>query len=228
MAALSDYIDSTRTFLRDYLSGGSVSSQFFTDAQVIKWVNQGRADVVRDSNCCREVALLPLSMGVERYSRSGMVTALLNQGTSASAIYGVIGCVLEWTPSLKFALDRLAYAQFSAYYRAIPTFQSFPIKYCEYAQNIYVAPVPNQSYTLEVDTLYLPTKLVATTDQETSLYDPWIDLVPIKAAKWLKWFQQSFQESDQIEKIYQQEFYAKQQSAPAFSVPSEYDNIDTL
>lgn len=229
MAALSDYISQTRQFVRDNLTGAAnLNSQFYTDAQVIQWINKARDDIARDTNCTREIALLSLNLGQERYSFSTIIAQLASQGMPARTVLWVVGAQLQWTTTLKFALDRLNWAQFTAYYRSIPTFQSFPLKYCEYAQSIFVAPVPNQSYTLECDTIFLPTPLVNTTDQETALYDPWSDLVPLRAASWLKMYQQSWQEVDYLKGRYYEELAYKFSSHPAFSVPSEYDNIDAI
>jgi hypothetical protein len=228
VAALSDYISATRQFVRDNLTGQNINSQFYSDKQVIQWINKARDDIVRDTNCTREIALLPLSLGTERYSYSAISTVLMQQGLPVRTVLWIPGAQLQWTDTLKFALDRLNWAQFTAYYRSLPTFQSFPLKYCEYAQSIFVAPVPNQSYTLEVDTIWLPSALANTSDQETALYDPWIDLVPLRAASWLKYYQQSWQEADWLRARYYEELQLKFTSHPAFSVPSEYDNIDAI
>ena len=226
MANLGDYINATRQFVRDNISGPNISGQFYSDAQVIQWINKARTDIIRDTFCTRNLALVTLNLGQEQYRYQSVLGALQTQGLPAASILWVIGIGLNWTSSLRFSLNRTSWAQFTAYYRSIPTFQSFPVVYCEYAQSVYVAPVPNQTYTAEFDCVWLPSLLVNTTDVDAALYDPWIDLVPIMAASWLKWYEQSWEESEMLKQRYKMELYDKLSARPSFSVPSEYDNVD--
>jgi len=71
-----------------------------------------------------------------------------------------------------------------------------------YGQNkMYVGPVPQETYTAEVDTVILPTPLTAGTDVDEIL-DPYTDPVAYHACYKAKYKEQSFGEAE----IFKQEY----------------------
>jgi hypothetical protein len=70
-------------------------------------------------------------------------------------------------------------------------------------QAIYIAPIPDQSYFIEVDTNILPTALSLNNPNVTdSIIDPWNTSVQYYAAYKAKFYEQSYGEAE----IFKQEY----------------------
>jgi hypothetical protein len=219
---LQDYLTQTRYFLRDS------QSVFWQDPQLITWINKARNEVVRDTNCTRALAVINLVQGQELYSFQLVLSAIQVNGAPASSILSLNGIGLNWVANnLRFDLNRASWKRFSAYLRALPQFQTFPLYWSMYdQQSFYVAPIPNQAYTCECDAIYLPNPLVNYTDTEAALPQPFPELVPLLAAKWSKYFEQAYKESDAFFQQYIMERNMLMATQPSQFVPSEYDNDD--
>jgi hypothetical protein len=79
-----------------------------------------------------------------------------------------------------------------------------PLVFSIYSQDrIYLGPVPDQSYQIEVDCVVLPNALTLTTPTATdSINDPYSSTVKFYAAYLAKYYEQSFGEAE----IYKQEY----------------------
>ena len=78
--------------------------------------------------------------------------------------------------------------------------QSRPIAFSIYGQQtIYVAPIPDQTYSAELDTVVQPTPLLNVTDVDTIQY-PFTEPIPYYAAYKAKFKEQSYKESELFEK----------------------------
>ena len=90
---------------------------------------------------------------------------------------------------------------------------------------IYIAPIPDQSYVIEIDTVVLPTPLsLSATTQVDPIVDPYTTPVAFYAAYKAKYKEQSYGEAE----IYKQE-YAKHVQAALNStytrrIPDPYSN----
>jgi len=97
-----------------------------------------------------------------------------------------------------------------------------------YGQNtIYLGPVPDQVYQIEMDTVILPTALTLTAPTVAdSIQDPYTTCVKFYAAYLAKYYEQSFGESE----IYKQEYlnHARSVLNTVFTrrIPSLYSNIN--
>jgi len=79
-----------------------------------------------------------------------------------------------------------------------------PICFSMYGQQaIYIAPIPDQLYYIEVDTNILPTALSLNNPTQTdSIIDPWSTAVQYYAAYKAKFYEQSYGEAE----IFKQEY----------------------
>ncbi len=133
----------------------------------------------------------------------------LPQGVST---LDVLNINLYWG-NTRVPLRYMPWTQFNAELRFWQNYIGRPISFTVYGQSqIYLSPVPDQIYQLEMDTTILPSPLVAATDQDT-INDPYSSPVAFYAAYKAKYKEQSFGEAE----IFKQE-YIKQAQAVLNSV----------
>ena len=126
----------------------------------------------------------------------------------------VMNVTLYWGNS-RIPLRYLPWSQFNAQLRYWQNYVGRPICFSTYGQGqLYIAPVPDQSYSIEVDTVILPTALTLTNPSVVdSIVDPYTTPVAFYAAYKAKYKEQSYGEAE----IYKQE-YAKHVQAVLNSV----------
>ena len=112
-------------------------------------------------------------------------------------------------------LRYLPWTNFNAQLRYWQNYIGRPVCFSVYGQQqIYIAPVPDQSYTAELDTVIMPTALVLTNPSATDpINDPYTSPVAFYACYKAKYKEQSYGEAE----IYKQE-YLKQVNAVLNSV----------
>ena len=117
----------------------------------------------------------------------------------------VLNVTLYWGNS-RIPLRYLPWSNFNAQLRYWQNYVGRPICFSTYGQGqLYIAPVPDQSYAIEVDTVILPTALsLNNPTQVDSIVDPYSTPVAFYAAYKAKYKEQSYGEAE----IYKQE-YAK-------------------
>ena len=117
----------------------------------------------------------------------------------------VLNVTLYWGNS-RIPLRYLPWSQFNSQLRYWQNYVGRPICFSTYGQGqLYIAPVPDQSYSIEVDTVILPTALTLTNPSVVdSIVDPYTTPVAFYAAYKAKYKEQSYGEAE----IYKQE-YAK-------------------
>jgi hypothetical protein len=185
---LSDYNYLTRQLLRD------ANARFFTDAFLTICINNARDKICTDSIVTRtnpNVALVP---NQEIYTYQSILQAALTMSPAPPArqIVVVLNVLFNQTGSLSPPLRRYAWSDFNRIFRS-QSINSFPLGFAEYgvANAIYVQPIiPGTGYTIQVDCLYLPTKMVNATDSETAVPDPLTELVPFFASFWATQYEQ--------------------------------------
>lgn len=108
----------------------------------------------------------------------------------------------------RYPLSYLPWTQFNAQLRYWQNYIGRPVAFSVFGQNqIYISPVPDQAYTIEIDTTILPTALVTGTDVDT-IIDPYTTPVAYYAAYTAKFKEQSYGESE----IYYQQYVNKVRS----------------
>lgn len=122
----------------------------------------------------------------------------------------IININLYWGNS-RIPLRYLPWTDFNAQLRYWQNNVQRPICFSIYGQSqIYVGPVPDQAYVIDLDTVILPTAMVNLSDTDT-IIDPYDTVVQFYAAHLAKYYEQSFGEAE----IYLQQYKQKTQSVLA-------------
>jgi hypothetical protein len=233
MATLSSYITEVQRLLHD------ANSVFWSTSELTDYINDARERVARDTGCLRTLQITVTVSGVlsdtpPPYPASGYTfppstpftdgTATLQYSGPAEVIpYGTIatGTTLDilnvniyWGNS-RIPLRYLPWSNFNAQLRYWQNYVGRPVCFSVYGQNtIYIGPVPDQAYVVEIDSTILPTALsLNTPNVNDQIQDPYTTPVAFYAAYKAKYKEQSYGEAE----IYKQE-YAKQIQAVLNSV----------
>ena len=119
----------------------------------------------------------------------------------------IININLYWGNS-RIPLRYLPWTDFNAQLRYWQNNVQRPICFSIYGQSqIYLGPVPDQAYVIDLDTVILPTAMVNLSDTDT-INDPYDTVVQFYAAHLAKYYEQSFGEAE----IYLQQYKQKTQS----------------
>ena len=184
---LSDYITECRRMLHD------ANGNFYTDSELTDYINQGRTRMVRDTGCLRT------------YQTSSVVVnqEVLLTSTLPNGLYtlDIINFNLIWG-NTRIALQYLPWTDFNARLRYYQNYIGRPIAYSLYGQtSIYLGPIPDQTYTVELDTVIMPTPLTTSAPTET-IPDPYTTPVAFYACYKAKHKEQAYGESE----IFKQEY----------------------
>jgi hypothetical protein len=138
----------------------------------------------------------------------------------------VLNVTIYWGNS-RIPLRYLPWTNFNAQLRYWQNYVGRPVCFSMYGQGqLYIGPVPDQTYACEIDTVILPSALVITNPDVTdSIVDPYTTPVAFYAAYKAKFKEQSYGEAE----IYKQE-YAKHVQAALNStytrrIPDPYSSI---
>lgn len=105
----------------------------------------------------------------------------------------------------RYPLSYLPWTQFNAQLRYWQNYIGRPVAFSVFGQNqIYISPVPDQVYTIEVDTTVLPLPLVNGAEVDT-IIDPYTTPVAYYASYTAKFKEQSYGESE----IFYQQYVSK-------------------
>lgn len=210
MPTLSNYITDTRRLLHD------VNGNFWTDAELTSYINEARSSTVRDSGCKRVLQSHTLTVGAETISFSD-----LPQGLNTIDILNIN---LYWGDS-RWPLYYMAWTEFNAQLRFWQNYNGRPIGFSIYGvKTIYIGPKPDNAYTIELDTVVLPTDLVSGADPETDIPTPFTEAVPYYAAHKAKYQEQSYGESEIFKQEYTKEIIGCLNSTFTRRLPSVYQS----
>jgi len=108
----------------------------------------------------------------------------------------------------RYPLSYMPWTQFNAQLRYWQNYIGRPVAFSVFGQNqIYISPIPDQVYTIEVDTTILPVALVNGAEVD-SIIDPYTTPVAYYAAYTAKFKEQSYGESE----IFYQQYISKVRS----------------
>jgi hypothetical protein len=91
-------------------------------------------------------------------------------------------------------------------------------------QTIYISPVPDQTYQIELDTVVEPTALVNATDVEP-LPAPYTDVVPFYAAHLAKYKEQSYGEAELFKNEYTKKLLNVLSTSFTRRMPDPYSTV---
>lgn len=190
---LAQYITQCRRLLHD------ANANFWSDQELTDYINDARNKLVRDTGCLRTIQTSATVTNQETYT-----FASLPQGDQTMDI---INLNLYWG-STRIPLRYLPWTDFNAQLRYWQNYYGRPIAYSMYGpQTFYLGPVPDEVYTMELDTVIEPTALVNATDTDT-IPDIWTSPVAFYACYTAKFKEQSYGEAE----IFNQQYMKKVQS----------------
>ena len=196
--ALSDYITECRRLLHD------ANGNFYSDSELTDYINDARSRLVRDTGCMRSLQASSVIQGQEIIN-----TSAIPGGVSTLDILGIN---LIWG-NTRIYLRYLPWTQFNAELRYWQNYQGRPIGFSMYGQSaIYIGPIPDQTYQIELDTIVLPAALTSASPIET-IPIPYTAPVAFYACHKAKYKEQAYGESE----IFKQE-YSNQVKAVLSSV----------
>ena len=204
---LSDYITECRRLLHD------ANGNFYNDSELTDYINQGRTRMVRDTGCLRT------------YQTSSVVAnqevLLTNSLPSGSNTLDIINFNLIWG-NTRIALQYMAFTDFNARLRYYQNYTGRPIAYSMYGQtSIYLGPIPDQTYSVELDTVVMPTALTSSSPTET-IPDPYTTPVAFYAAYKAKYKEQSYGEAELYKQEYTKHVQAVLNSVYTRRIPDPY------
>ena len=132
---------------------------------------------------------------------------------------------LYWGNS-RIPLRYLPWTNFNAQLRYWQNYVGRPVCFSIYGQQqIYIGPVPDQSYAIDLDTIILPTPLVLTNpDAVDPINDPYTSPVPYYAAYKAKFKEQSYGEAEIFKQQYDKQVQAVLNSVFTRRIPDPYSN----
>ena len=138
----------------------------------------------------------------------------------------VLNVTLYWGNS-RIPLRYLPWSQFNSQLRYWQNYVGRPICFSTYGQGqLYIAPVPDQSYSIEVDTVILPTALTLTNPSVVdSIVDPYTTPVAFYAAYKAKYKEQSYGEAEIYKQEYAQHVQAVLNSTYTRRIPDPYSSF---
>ena len=174
--ALFDYIKKTQFLLAD------LKQQVVNPALLIYFINIARDQVAGEGECVRHYGSLSLVAAQRVYNFSSIG---VGSGNGIAGPFNVRMMTYGVGTGQQFVHPR-SWEWFNLYRLNNPVPPSgAPTEWCQYAQGtsgtIYVDPLPDQGYTLSLDTTCQPIELVDDTTVEAIPY-PWTDAVPFFAA----------------------------------------------
>lgn len=142
-----------------------------------------------------------------------MGTSPLSPSTSATVL-DVLNVNLYWG-NTRVPMDYLAWSDFNVRLRFWQNYIGRPLAFSIFGQKqIFIGPVPDEIYQLEIDCVILPLPLtLASPSTNDTINDPYTSCVKFYAAYLAKFYEQSYGEAE----IYKQE-YARQVNSVLNSV----------
>jgi len=156
----------------------------------------------------------PFTNGTATLQYSGPAEIIPYATIATGTTLDILNVNIYWGNS-RIPLRYLPWSNFNAQLRYWQNYVGRPVCFSVYGQNtIYIGPVPDQAYVVEIDSTILPTPLSSTNPSVTDqITDPYTTPVAFYAAYKAKYKEQSYGEAE----IYKQE-YAKHIQAVLNSV----------
>jgi hypothetical protein len=145
----------------------------------------------------------PFTDGTAQLTYSGPAEIIPFATLSNGTTLDILNVTIYWGNS-RIPLRYLPWSNFNAQLRYWQNYVGRPVCFSVYGQQqIYIGPVPDQSYPVEIDTTILPTALSLNTPNAVDpIQDPYTTPVAFYAAYKAKYKEQSYGEAE----IYKQEY----------------------
>jgi len=197
---LNQYIAQTQALLQN----PPASTALYTTAQLTSWINLARGQIAGENECIRVPASLSCVVAQRVYNFSAINT------TAVSGVGGVFNIkqINVTVGDGAQILHPRSFQWFNQFLLSLTVPNSGqPKVWAQYAQgaagSIYLDPIPDNTYTLNLDTVCLPVNLVDDSTVEATPY-PWTDCVPFFAAYYAYLGAQRRGDADAMFKNYQE------------------------
>lgn len=146
--------------------------------------------------------------------------------SSGNTVLDILNLNLYWG-NTRVPLDYLAWTDFNARLRFWQNYIGRPLAFSIYGQQqIYLGPVPDQVYQIEVDCIVLPNDLVLSSPNTTDVInDPYNTCVKYYAAYQAKFYEQSYGESEIFKQEYQSHARSVVNTVYTRRIPSAYSGL---
>ena len=128
---------------------------------------------------------------------TSILSSMPLSNTSGNTVLDIVNINLYWG-NTRVPLDYLAWSDFNARLRFWQNYIGRPLAFSVYSQDrIYIGPVPDQAYQVEIDCVLLPNALnLSTSTVADVINDPYTTAVKFYAAYLAKYYEQSFGEAE--------------------------------
>lgn len=217
---LNAYLQQTQRLL------ANPTSSLYNTSDLTFYINSARGQLAGEGECIRVIAPLSTTSGTRSYAFSSVVTAFAT--TQVSGIQGVLAVRMINLVSSggTLVLDSRPWEWINNYYLSNPQPPGGPTRrWAQYGQGalgtIVVDPIPDQVYTLNLDTVCYPIALALDTDPEAIPY-PWTDAVPYYAAYLAYYNAQRAQDAENMRMQYENFVQRARQITTPTVLPSNF------
>jgi hypothetical protein len=146
--------------------------------------------------------------------------------SSGNSVLDIINMNLYWG-NTRVPLDYLAWSDFNTRLRFWQNYIGRPLAFSVYGQGqIYIGPVPDQIYQIEVDCVVLPNALLLSAPTVSDVIaDPYTTCVKFYAAYLAKFYEQSFGESEIFKQEYLKQATSVLNTTFTRRIPSQYSGL---
>jgi hypothetical protein len=157
----STYIPQVQDLLNDPLA------QMWSQASLANYINEARNRVAQETKALRQVvttAAYPTLLWVAGQELYPYATTLPTPFNTSIIDTMSLSCIVN---NERYVMKNWAYTQLTAFLRGWVNYVDWPVAWARMGANqIYIAPVPNQNYGVEWDMSIVPQPLVLDTDLE--------------------------------------------------------------
>lgn len=193
MSTLASYLLDVRRLLHD------ANGVYFSDADLTAFINRAMQQRDWDTGENRTTQSITLVVGQSTYNYNDTVGPPAFDDNTIDVL-GIVVLV----NNVRVQLSQVSYTELGSAIQTYQGFQSIPVAFAKKgAATIVLAPIPQQAYVTEWDTLQVSTPLVDSADADPLPY-PWTDPVPFLAAHFARLELQQYDEADRYLQLYQQ------------------------
>lgn len=223
MGALNTYLQQTQRLLQD-----KIQAQYNL-ADLTAYVNDARLQIALSTESIRQPAQFDTVIGQQQYPYSGMTfSAAPTVPSGLGAVCNVRSAhvLLSGSPPGQQRMETRAWEWFNTFYLSSavpPTGQPTIFTRLQPGLNgvLWLAPIPDQVYTIQVDAVATPAALASDGDPE-ALSSPWTDAVPFYAAYLALLSSNNFQAADEMWQQYQRFEQRGTQLTTPTRLPGQY------
>ena len=212
---LSQYITQVQRLLHD------PNAQYWSTAELTDYINEARNRICKDTRCLRQQATnISLNYNQEQYPLSSIQSQLPTSLTGYTVV-DVMGINLYWG-STRIKLAFLPWTRFDVQFRYWTNMQSRPVCYSKQGiTNIFVGPIPDQTYNSDWDVSLVPPPLTSDLTPEP-LQEPFASCVKYYAAYLAKFREQAIGEAEIFRKMYHEQTFVETKAYTVRVIPDPY------